>query len=144
LMDCLESTGVDRLMDGRLRAAGLMSTMADFADMAGHGGLEASGLRAAVGEVRCAKGRQGGRARDSAQAWGEPALICASGGSPVSRDRDAVFKMMDRAWWRSRMDDMLGRWRIAVVVLWFGCRWILWSLQRRRDSGQAPAAGWVG
>jgi hypothetical protein len=27
LMDCLESTGVERLMDGRLRAAGLMSTM---------------------------------------------------------------------------------------------------------------------
>lgn len=27
LMDCLERTGVERLMDGLLRAAGLMSTM---------------------------------------------------------------------------------------------------------------------
>jgi hypothetical protein len=26
-MDCFERTGVERLMDGRLRAAGLMSTM---------------------------------------------------------------------------------------------------------------------
>jgi hypothetical protein len=33
LMDCFERTGVERLMDGRLRAAGLMSTMAGARDI---------------------------------------------------------------------------------------------------------------
>jgi hypothetical protein len=58
LMDCLESTGVERLMDGRLRAAGLMSTMV--------GELAAVYGRPRISErygQRCAKERASGPSR---------------------------------------------------------------------------------
>ena len=148
LMDCFERMGVERLMDGRLRAAGLMSTM-----VGARGGWptpttlwmwrsERAMETAREGARKAEKGgRQDRRVRNAAQSWGEPAFICASKCRARSCDQDSGFKSMHRAWWRCRMDDICCRLAELGVV---GRSWVrvssnLMEPPATQASGGRPA-----
>lgn len=122
LMDLLESTGVERLMDGRLSAAGLMSTIVEEQSppRVAEGRRERMRVRmrmrtrTRMREKRASSGRallckrararrkgerrrQDSRAQNAAQSWGGRAFICASEQSGGLCDHHSGFKSMDRA-----------------------------------------------